>query len=393
MFKKQHIANIIFIIILLYIVSPWFFEKKLLFNELISLIGISILFYKKFKIEKSLITKWFLCILLLGILHSLTSVFRADKIYYYLRNSVILYSMFSFFIGYYLYNYGITFLSKFRSLLNIYIITFLFYPISTFFFERFSMSNFFPSIAKIFNRKLILPILILLNIVYSINYESATTMLLSGIYFFIWICPSYKFFKNIFLIAFFTAAVFFAIAIPFITINPSHYSYYNTIAIYEVINSHPILALDPNSTWRLVIWKQLIVDLFPNNIIGIGFGTPALKYFPIEDIKKLDTLPYVLGGHNSFIYLFARLGILFIVFITLIYNNIFKEYFNYKKYYFHNYSILIFYSFLAVTFIALFNPVLESPIYSSSYWLILGFLAKVISLRQKQQSSSQIENN
>lgn len=385
MFKKQYIANFIFLLILVYIISPWFFEKKLLFNELISFIGLSILCYKGFKIESSPLTKLFIYILILGGIHLITSIFRADTPYYYFRNSVIVYSMFGFFIGYFLFEYGIQFINKIKFIISTYIITLLLKPISPFFFERFSMSNLFPIIPRIVNKNIALPILIILNIIYSINYDSATTILLSGIYFLIWICPSYTLFRQLFIIGFTIAVVLFIIAIPYITINPKHYSHYNSIAIYEVINSHPIFALDPNSTWRLVIWKQLIIDLFPNNIIGIGMGTPALKYHPVEDYSKLDTLPYVLGGHNSFVYLFARLGILYIIFTILIYNIIIKEYFRYKEYYIKQKHHLIFYSFIAITFIALFNPTLESPIYASSYWFLLGFLAKAIYLRQKNE--------
>jgi len=390
MFKKQHIANLVFILILVYIISPWFFEKKLLFNEIISLTGISILIYKGFKIESSQITKLFIYILILGLAHLATSIFRTDSIYFYLRNTVIVYSMFGFFIGYFLFEYGIGFIKKIKYLISTYIIVLLLKPVSPFLFERFSMSNLFPIVSSLFKKNIALPLLIILNIIYSINYDSATTILLSGIYLLIWICPSYLIFRHLFIVGFLIAVVLFTVAIPYITINPKHYSHYNSIAIYEVINSHPIFALDPNSTWRLVIWKQLIIDLFPSNIIGIGMGTPALKYHPVEDYSKLASLPYVLGGHNSFIYLFARLGILYVIFTTLIYNIIFKEYFKYKLYYIKHKYHLIFYSFIAITFIALFNPTLESPIYASSYWFLMGFLAKAIYLRQKQETLASI---
>jgi hypothetical protein len=69
----------------------------------------------------------------------------------------------------------------------------------------------------------------------------------------------------------------------------------------------------------------------------------------------------------------------------MIYYHIFKEYFNYKTFYVNNNTSLLFYSFLAVTFTALFNPVLESPIYASSYWIILGFLSKAINMRENRK--------
>jgi hypothetical protein len=102
----------------------------------------------------------------------------------------------------------------------------------------------------------------------------------------------------------------------------------------------------------------------------------------VEDFTKIPTLPYVLGAHNSFVYLFGRLGILYVLIIANVYRCIFKEYFYYKRYYYSNNQIMLFWSFLAITGIALFNPTLESPIYASAYWLILGFTARAIHQRK-----------
>jgi hypothetical protein len=59
-----------------------------------------------------------------------------------------------------------------------------------------------------------------------------------------------------------------------------------------------------------------------------------------------------------------------------------KDYFKNKAYYIRNNSILLFWSFLAISMIALFNPVLETPIFSSAYWMILGFVAAAIERRK-----------
>jgi hypothetical protein len=53
MIKKKNIAFYFFVMVLLYIVAPWFFEKTFFFNELISLTGLSILAYKRFRIGRS----------------------------------------------------------------------------------------------------------------------------------------------------------------------------------------------------------------------------------------------------------------------------------------------------------------------------------------------------
>jgi hypothetical protein len=122
---------------------------------------------------------------------------------------------------------------------------------------------------------------------------------------------------------------------------------------------------------------------FPNNLFGLGFGTPMIKYYPIEDYKKLEALPYVMGAHNSFIYLFGRLGIIYLILIIPVYISVFKNYFYYKQYYYSNNQVLIFWSFFVVTIIALFNPALESPLFASGYWLLLGFTARCIYNRKQ----------
>jgi hypothetical protein len=94
------------------------------------------------------------------------------------------------------------------------------------------------------------------------------------------------------------------------------------------------------------------------------------------------------GSHNSFVYLFGRLGLVFVFLIIPIYRCIFREYFYYKQYYYDNRQILLFWSFYAITVIALFNPTLESPIYSGAYWLLLGFVARCIYNRRVSTKNS-----
>jgi O-antigen ligase len=177
-------------------------------------------------------------------------------------------------------------------------------------------------------------------------------------------------------------AVLFIYLKPYLDNIVVGYSHYTYVGIMNVIKSHPILAIDGNSTWRLVLWKEIIIDAFPQNIFGLGFGTPAFKYFPVEDYSKLSALPYVIGAHNSFVYLFGRLGIVFLLLITPVYIKIFKEYFHFRQYYRDTKELLIFYSFFSFTLISLFNPTLESPIYASGFWFILGLLAKSIFNRE-----------
>ncbi len=378
MIKKRYIAYLLFLISLCYIISPWFFEKKVLFNEFLAFSGFILLACKKFKIGNDNITRWILLLLIWSFLHTIVSLFRMDHFYYYLRNLVIVYSIFSFFIGYYCYGYLKDFIGKIYTLLKMYTITFLFFPLSSFLYERFGMSTLFPALFKKSSNRLIIPLLILLNIIYAVMYNSATAIILSGFYFLLLFAPGYRFFKQLTIVVFILFALFFIRIQPNLNIIANNYTPYSDAAIHEVMDSHSLLSIDGNSTWRLVLWKQVIIDHFPANIVGLGFGTPVMKYYPVEDYSKVASLPYVLGAHNSFIYLFGRLGIFYLFFLLVIYRKIFKEYFYHKSYYYSNKSILIFLSFFAITTISLFNPTLESPIFASAYWLILGFLSKAI---------------
>ncbi len=382
MVKKRTIMNLLFLAVLCYIISPWFFEKKLFFNESLAASGFFIWAYKRFRIEKSDLNIYIILLLCLGCIHLIISLWRMDAFYFYLRNSVIIYSIFTFFLGYFGFKHFSSFILRIRQFLTLYIGLFLAVPISKFLFERFGMSTLFPALIQKKNIKYGLIILILLCFVYSVIYSSATIVVLCFFYLLILLLPGYKAFKQVFGIGFLVFVIFFIYVQPNLALMDTYYSKYNNEGIETVISSNPILALDASTTWRLVFWKQAIVDQFPKNMAGIGFGTPLFKYYPVYDVEKMNTLPYVMGAHNSFVYLFARLGILYVLLLAGIYRTVFKEYFHFKIYYYHTGYVLLFWCFFAVSIIAFFNPVLESPIYASGYWLFLGFLSKAILKRK-----------
>jgi hypothetical protein len=383
--RRRYIAYVVFTMFLMYIASPWYFERDLYFNELFSLAGLIIFASKKFRFKNSGLSVPLFLLLLIATCHAVTSVFRADETYYYFRNMVIFYSMFAFFIGYYWFEYLVRYIGKFGTFLKTYLLVFLVYPVPII-FERFGMATLLPITVKGVSRRMALPVLMLLCLIYSFNYESLTVLILAVFFLFIYLIPSYSvfvFFSSVGLLAF---AALFIYLIPYLTMDPDVYSHFDVQGIHGVMHAHPILAVDPNNTWRLVIWKQLLVDLYPSNILGIGFGTPALQYYPVGDYSKLKDLPYVLGAHNSFIYLAARLGLFTLLIFGFIYARVFKEYYRYRHYYYSNLYVLFFFSFFAMTIITLFNPVLESPIYATTYWLFLGVVSKVIDIRKMEMT-------
>ena len=382
MIQKSHIVYCIFLIILCYLIWPWFFAKRFLFNELIAAIGILTLVYKRFKVGSDTISICIMTLFIWGGVHCIISLFRMDSLYYYLRNMVIVYSVAAFFIGFYCLKYLDGFIRRVESLLKG-ISSLSFIPLPKLLVERFNMSTIFPALFRKAVHRNTLIWLIVFNIVYGIVYNAFTTHMLALFYVFLLVCPGYKFFKQTIIVGFLCFTAFFIYLQPHLSLISYGFDPRSYDAIFNVMHSNPILSLDGNSTWRMVLWKQIIVDNFPANIFGKGFGTPVLKYFPVEDHNKLPDLPYVLGAHNSFVYLFGRLGIIYPLLIIVYYRSIFKEYFYQKQYYYNNNQILLFWSFFSSTIIAAFNPALESPIFATGYWLLLGFVARAIYNRKQ----------
>ena len=377
MIRKTILAYFIFSLAVCYIITPWIFEKQFLFNEILAVTGLIILGYKRFKTGSDMISICMIFLLAWCGLHLITSVFLNDSFIYYIRNAVIAYSMFSFFIGFYLLKYVGGYVKRIRNFLRYYIGFFLFVK-TPMLFERYGVSTLFPALFKNARHALIPVLLIIINIIYAFTYQSSTAMVIALFLFFLFISPGYKFFKQTFTVLFVAFLILFFYLHPNLSRIKNQFSTNNNKGIQEVMDSHPLLSVDGNTTWRLVIWDQILFDRFPKNLYGIGFGTPMLEYYPIEDPRKLKTLPYVLGGHNSYIYLFGRLGLVYLFIMLVIYTKIFKEYFYFKDVYYSNNQIFIFWGFFAITIIALFNPVLESPLFASAYWLLLGLTARCI---------------
>jgi hypothetical protein len=386
MIQKKTIAWLIFFAAICYIITPWFFEKNFFINELLAAIGLFLLSYKRFKIGNDVISIFMVLLLTWCGVHLITSLFRQDSMYYYFRNSVIIYSMFAFYAGFYLLKYLKSFISWIRTLLRYYTGIFLFIPLPLTFYERYGVSTLFPSLFKNARHRLLPFMLILLNIIYAYTYESATALMIAAFLFVLFISTSYQFFKQTVIIGLLFIAVLFIYLQPNLALIKNQFSPRNMKAIKEVMGSNPLLSIDGNTTWRLVIWKQIIVDKFPANLFGLGFGTPMLRYYPIKDYSKLSTLPYVMGGHNSFIYLFGRLGIIYLFLIIPIYIKLFKEYFYNKQYYYANNQVFIFWSFFIISVMAFFNPILESPLFASGYWMLLGFAARCIYNRKLNEN-------
>ena len=148
MMKKSTIASVIFTIALLYIITPYTFEKRFFFNEILSAIGLFVLAFKRFKTGNDPLSIVMILLLSWCCIHAVLSLLRMDTLYYYLRNSVIMYSMFAFFIGFYLLKYLGRYIEKIRRLLRWFIGIFIFIPMPRTFFERFGVAMLFPALFR-----------------------------------------------------------------------------------------------------------------------------------------------------------------------------------------------------------------------------------------------------
>ncbi|MCS7004617.1 MAG: O-antigen ligase family protein [Cytophagales bacterium] len=293
--------------------------------------------------------------------------------------------MFTFFLGYSFHHKTTTILLSIRKFLFLLIVPFIFFPVK--FLDRFSVALLFPLILISKNKKQNYLLLAIASLIYSFTYSSATLVIISLFFLSIIIFKDYKAFISFLILLTCVFVVTFIHLIPYLDISQYNYTYQNSEkSIHALMEGHFLLKIDGNTTWRLVLWKQIIVDLFPRNLLGLGFGTPLLKYFPIENYEKIPLLPYVLGAHNSFIYLFGRLGIPAIVLVFIIMKNILKDFFLYRKEYIQHSTEWIFLSFFIISIISLFNPTLESPIYASMFWFFLGLTVRTI-LSRKHESA------
>ncbi len=181
-------------------------------------------------------------------------------------------------------------------------------------------------------------------------------------------------------------AFIFTAASPYLKLY--HHGSYNLFGDVEYVYAqHPLFHVDQNSSWRLVFWYRTVVEPFPQNLLGIGLGTPLLPYLPsatTTDLNHTDEyVAHVIGTHNTFITVFVRLGILTVLIFAVIYRTVFREYLPTKKYYLHHKNDGgLFLGFVTMTAVGLFNLVLESPTLASLYWISLGFVAKAIYSRR-----------
>jgi len=391
---KIKISSLVLLIVTLYGVNYFIFERIFFFNEVLSLIGF-IFFIKYsftqrgiFLIPRSGVYRDVLALIFLGLVYAAISIPLKTNWYYYFRGLSIVYSMFSFFIGYQLYENQFSFFNKIRK-------TIYGYALLAFglrwggLIDRNAYSFWFALLQK--NWRLAgLFIFTLIMAFYFLSFTSATVVLVLAVIVAALIIRSYAYFKLFALIFFLGFVLLFAAAVPYL----KYYKTNTTLFFGDVVsvyNKHPYFNLDHNTSWRFIFWYRTVVEPFPQNLAGIGVGTPLLPYLPNQTTTDLnypdEYIAHVIGTHNTFITLFVRFGIASTLLFALIYRSVFREFFIYKKYYrSHKNDFSLFMAFFALTGVGLFNLLLETPTLASLYWVSLGFVAQAIYIRKNQNA-------
>ncbi len=345
----------------------------------------------KFYYPQSTIYRCVLLFILVCSLYAAVSLVFKTSWYYYFRNLSIIYSVFAFFLGYHLYEQQFEFFNRARK--KIYGYALVSFAIGApGLIDRNAYSYWFALLQK--NWKLLSVLLfILLFILYVLSYTSLTVIMILlfilGIRLFIQTYLQFKVVLLFSILAFLTLAI---LAMPYLKL----YSYDNHKLfgnVEYVYSHHPWFWIDPNSSWRLIFWYRTVVENFPQNMVGIGIGTPLIPYLENVNTTGLpfndEYIAHVIGTHNTFVTMLARFGILSVLLLLVIYRTIFREFFLFKQYYAHHKNDMgLFLSFLTLTVVGLFNLVIESPTLAALYWISLGFVARAIQHRQQLDRDS-----
>lgn len=362
------------IALLLFLVHSIFnLERIIYINEIYSLFGfISFVYFRKLEIHRPNINKphtileYFL--IYLTVRFALSIPFYEGDLLPILRMSVIWYSIFSFYLGIQLASMV---RGKSKKLFSIA------YPLMVISPERLSMGLFSILSSGFRSNKIILMLIILGLLIQGTFHQVSTPVFSALIVLIIYFTKKYLFSSNKLMpkkIVQFSILLSTTLLALLYVLNRSYYfEFVDAGYEYYGINA------DSNMYWRLNYWYYLISSTLQNDpIFGLGF---ARKLFDIsnDDLWWLiiggtgdnTVVEYILGPHNSLIYIFARTGLIgFIIFVTFL-SSMFRILWIDGR-------IGLISAFVIINVSMLLNVILESPIWALNYWLIMGLIYKEV---------------
>lgn len=386
-------SDVVLLIFTLYAMNHYIFERLFFFNEILSLIGLVYLLHFSFRkkgklfLPESKLYRLILILIGLFLVYSIGSLFIKTNWYFYFRNFSIVYSVFPFFIGFYLYHQQKRFFEKSKAIIYGYSLT-SFAIGSELLIDRSAYGFWFALLQKNWG---ILGILFFsaLFFLYVFAFTSMTTVLIYLIVMYFIALKSYRLLKVSMLLGFLGVTTIMVLAIDHLELYKfGRYNFFGNVElIYE---QHPFFNIDHNSSWRLLFWYRLMVEQFPENLLGVGIGTPLLPYKEFRMSTSLghsdQYIAHVIGAHNTFITLFARFGLGCLILIGIIYRTVFREFYRFRTYYFDKRNdFSIFLAFFTISVVGIFNLLLETPTLAAVYWVLLGFVARAIYERKQKQ--------
>lgn len=362
--------TVAFVIFIIYATSLIFpnSERYIYNNELFSALGFILLLaskIKRLKFERSLYAIYFfICYGILELFISIPALMET-KPYLTLRTMPVWYSIFSFFLGAYcLKQFKTKSIIQFRNRARYFSWISLF--ITGF---RLTPQVLFAILAGDY-KKYFIGFIILFCIVKGGSTSYTALIVALAIFAMISYPQLRKFFgKKILVLTIVCAMAALYFLVP--------YFHKFLIVGYDGIGG------DNNATWRLMLWIYLFNEVFLNNpIFGIGFGTPLFDLANVPAFITSDDgsrfTEYTLGTHNSFFFVSLRLGSIGLLLITLIHCQLFARAIKSLK---TNQdklanSITLSLILASAMFVnsALFNVVLESPLYAGNYWFTMGLM-------------------
>ncbi len=378
LFKKclyDHLSsNILYICLIAffwYANKPGILERKFFANEIFSIIGFFLFLSKPvLYIRKDYIYNTVIVILSVFFFYMVLSLFIFENFHGYLRNTVIVYSVFSFFLGLRLFG-TLSRISK----INLFFLSALF-PSGSFY--RTSYAVLLPLyLSRYSNTFNIVSLFGLISVMagVAVYYGGQTAFLVILMLLLLHIMNRW-----IQIVAFICLAL---LSVSFfIFINP----YMDALLEgnwYSVEGKHILLGLDANLTMRFYFWGYVFFERFSGNLFGIGLGTPLMSEYFVRyqlflqhGLKGNELIEYTLGPHNSYLTILARCGIIGIIPFIVLYWKLTADFIQCKANPIHRKQIFFFYAFFIISGSATVNVVLESPMQASLYWGTLGMLCQ-----------------
>jgi len=359
-------AVILTIAFLLYASNPDVFERKIYFNEALSLMGFFLFAQRAHKLcARSWIEYSVLFYVVYGMMHCLWMTSPNVDLVAFMRHSVLLYAPFSFYLGKRIYKellisggivYDLLCLVPFQSI--------AFAPLTILAIVRRGpgagmSSGYIAAIWLLFIFFFKLPQMSI----------ALTSIVMAGA-----LCLNNRAIKALFVV------LPLLVIAGVMTYQGEIINLYRDITSVGVAMTAGETGFDANSLVRFAMLCYVLLDVLPEHPSGIGLGVKLFdEHFiqmvpPGEVPRNTDGYnAYYMSPHNSYLSLLLRFGIPMVPMLYLFYWRFFGELKKIKE---NNenrgYQMASWLAFLSVSILASTNVVIESPIHAALFWGVLG---------------------